>query len=280
MGHRPRQSPTPTNPRSASNGATKGPIGSYSAQSGHAPSPETAHQWLAPPSTFLFQHLSFSAFQLLPYDPRPPPRRMALACRILRPFSLHASAPARIPAGPQPPRRHPPRGLARELRRMARTRPPATSRPHRVDPPRSAKPPRMACLFHHLFPRRAGAQRSRERRAPARRAANPITDTAPLNNQPAIKVGVWNFLWQFLYRGIRSAGSKTNRRSSSSSTTRSFAVRWRQLKMSKLQTSAMMTRHLPIRMMLIRSRWRDILSAKPNQILAPSLQATHLIVIS
>ena len=41
-------------------------IGSYSGQSGHAPSPETAHQWLAPPSTFLFQHLSFSAFSRPP----------------------------------------------------------------------------------------------------------------------------------------------------------------------------------------------------------------------
>ena len=52
----------------------------------------------------------------------------------------------------------------------------------------------------HLFPRRAGAQRSRERRAPARRAANPIADTDPLKHQPAIKVGVLDFRLAFKFQ--------------------------------------------------------------------------------
>ena len=40
-----------------------------------------------------------------------------------------------------------------------------------------------------LFPRRAGAQRSQERRAPARRAANPIADTHSFIRQVGDKCG-------------------------------------------------------------------------------------------
>ena len=65
---------------------------------------------------------------------------------------------------------------------------PVRCAPHRRPPPVYPPSRRHICVSH-LFPRRAGAQRSRERRAPARRAANPIADTHPLNHPPAIKVG-------------------------------------------------------------------------------------------